>query len=86
MEIFKTKYEDFSRSCENCFDFKERIGEVLFDWKQSGLIKEYSYESEHVFDSPASDIYVVSIVVILKDGELFHTLEVFDTADEWNID
>ena len=79
MEIFEKEFEDFFLSCEDYFDFQDRLEDTLATYKKFGVIEDYTYDYdyEHVFDSPGLDIYVVSIAAITIGGKLFHTLRTF---------
>lgn len=77
MEIFEKEFEDFFLSCEDYFDFQDRLEDTLATYKKFGVIEDYTYDYEHVFDSPGLDIYVVSIAAVTAEGELFHTLKTF---------
>lgn len=77
MEIFEKEFEDFFLSCEDYFDFRDHLNDILSTYKQIGILEDYTYDYEQVFDSPGLDIYVVSIAAVTAEGELFHTLKTF---------
>lgn len=73
----KEEFEMCSNHCKDYFDFVEHFGEILSDYESLGLIKDYSFGSDHIFNSPDLNIYVVSIAVIVENNELFHDTKVF---------